>query len=311
MDLSPEASQAVASLVKVLWDIREDRKIFDLLLDHLAGLFSGTGGAVFLCKRRSGRLHKIKSLPREERWDSDTIAAFYRNQKPRLGADTIMAPVRVGDEVVGVLALAREGGFPPKAGKAATEILKIVGRALGARRRAEVLAAAGRLAGALARGVGPKDVAYRAFHSMRRFIDYDHGATLAARLNDETALVVARQVTWTNGKSDLVGTTFPFAWSRMAESPALHAASQAANVPWNALNTVREEGSPERLSSLAVALGAGRQPIGLVEVASSREGFFRESDITVLDAFAPYLAWCLGAQHGFKTEKAPQEGGHT
>lgn len=293
MRLSPEASQVVARIVKVLWGVAEDRKIFALLLDEIASLFDCTRGAVFLHKRASDSLHKVKSLSEGERWDETTLMQFFRNQKPALAADAIMAPVRVGDDVVGVLALGKDAALAEGAGKVATEILRVVGRSLGARRRMMVLVDANRHARALAEGVTPKNVAYRIFHGMRRFIDYDHGATLVAKMDDDTWRVIARQVAWGKGKSDIVGRTLGFAWPRIQDGASTVLHGETCGAPWTPLAALREEASPEKGSSMVAVFTSGERPIGLVELASTRSGFFRQSDVAVVEAYRPCLTLCL------------------
>lgn len=295
MRLSSEASQAVARIAKVIWSVADDRKVFGLVLSEASSLFASTRGTIFLHKRASDSLYKVKSLRGGERWDQATLRAFFRNEKPELEADVIMAPVRVGDDVAGVLGLGGEAPFVGGAGKMATEMLKVVGLSLGARKRVAVLDDANRHARALAEGLSAKDTTYRVLHGLRRFIDYDHGATLVAKTGDDTARIMARQITWTKGKSDVVGGRVAFPWAEIPEQAEVALENEINHRPWNALASVREKASPKKGSRMIAVLTTGGRPIGLVELASTRGGFFRESDRAILDAYKPCLTLSLRA----------------
>jgi hypothetical protein len=293
MRLSQEASEIVTRLAKQIPDVREERKAFALILDGLASLCDCTRGTLFLHRRRSDTLYKVRSLKDAETWDMKTVIEFYRNEKPELREDTIMAPVRAGEDVVGVVALARDGGFKRGAGKIATEILRIAGKMLGSRRHVALLETESAMAGAVLRGVAPKDVTYRIFHVLRRFIDYNHGATLLERVDDNTCRVVARQVAWTEGKSDIVGGTCPFPWQELfPESQGLVPSRDVVMTDY-AFTHVREEGSPARLSVMVGPLVHLGHLIGCVEVSSTRANFFVDKDTLILSRFLPYLCWCL------------------
>jgi hypothetical protein len=204
-----------------------------------------------------------------------------------------MAPVRVGEDVVGVLVLVKDGPFEPGAGKTATEILRIVGTMLGQRRHMAVGESECEVGRAVLRGVGPKDITYRVFHQLRRFIDYDHGATLIERLDQGRGRVLARQVTWTSGRSDIVGKVVPFAWDDLEQ--AISVMSEPYQVPSLAetVGSAAEEGSPPKLSSMLGMLGPASEVIGCVEVSSRRRMFFVDKDTQILSRFVPYLTWCL------------------
>jgi hypothetical protein len=293
MRLSAEASEAVTRLAREIPDVREERKAFALILDTLASLFNCTNGALFLHRRRSDTLYKVRSVKDAESLDMKTVIAFYRNEKPDLEEDTIMAPVRVGGEVAGVVALTRDAGFERGAGKIATEILRIAGKLVGGRRHAAVLEAETGIAGAILKGVAPTDVIYRVFHVLRRFIDYDLGATLLGRVDDNTCRVVARQVAWTEGKSDIVGLTASFPWQELPREQHGFVVPADTMMLREALCPIKEEALPDRLSTMLGPLGHHEHPIGCVEVSSRRANFFVDKDTHILSRFLPYLCWCL------------------
>lgn len=260
-----------------------------------------------------------------EAWDPSVLLSFYRNEKPVLPAEIIMAPVRAGNEVIGVLVLERGEGFERGAGKAATEMLKVAGAILGERRRRRRLEVACGAGGALARGVRPKDVIYRILHGARRLIDYDHGATVFARVDDCAAEIIAQQVAWAAGKGSLVGKRIDLDWSEV-EGEMILAGEQggkgwvetggrcwsqdgdAAGADgirgkdqglaglegiWDVVRGVKEKGAPEKRSGLLVPLTSARGTIGLLEIASARSAFFRASDLDAARVLAPYLVLCL------------------
>jgi hypothetical protein len=128
---------------------------------------------------------------------------------------------------------------------------------------------------------------------LRRFIDYDHGATLVAKIDDSTGRVMARQSAWAGGKSDLVGKTLAFPWAEIPETGRLVLGGETDLGPCNALVSVRESGSPWKRSIMLAALSLRGGPAGLVELASTRDSFFRGSDRAALEAYLPCLTLCV------------------
>jgi hypothetical protein len=300
MRLPPDASQVVVGIVKEAARAADWRKAFILLLRGMLALFDCDAGAVFLYRRSKDCLYKAKAVG-DAAWDTGILLSFYRNLKPALPADTIMAPVRRGNEVIGVMVLRRQGEFPRGAGRIATEALKIVGGVLAERRRTALAYAENGISGAILRGLPWKDVTYRVFHQLRRFIDYDHSATLWLRTGEREGTVVARQVAWTKGKSRNVGLTAGLPWEAIGElsSPAVLGESGSVNgrQAWEPLRSHVEDGAPPKRSALVGRLTAGEALAGCVEIAGSRPNFFLDKDITVLSRFLPHLSWCLAQSH--------------
>ena len=311
--LSPEASQVVCRVVKAVGGIALDRKVLCLLLDETASFLSANRGAIFVYSRRSNSLIKVRSLPPGELWDQATLLSFFRNEKPVLPREIIMAPVRAGREIIGVLALEKEGGFAPGAGKIVTEMLKISGIVMGERRRRRALEIAWGAGEALARGLRKKDVIYRILHGARRLIDYDHSATVFARVAGSAAEIVAQQVAWAAGKGFLVGKRIGLDWCDLPAdiSPVgrgyerNECAQPDTGRLWESIRTVKEDAAPDKQSALLVpltglrrgALGGpltgSRGNVGLLEIASGRPAFFRSSDLEAARILAPYLVTCL------------------
>ena len=293
MRLPSEASEVVTRLAKEIPAVRHERKAFALVLEGLASLLDSSKGTLFLYRRARAALYKVRSLSDEEAWDMDTVMRFYLNEKPDLPSDTIMAPVRAGQRVLGVVALSRPAGFEPGAGKIATEILRIAGRLLESRRRVALVEAEAAIGGAVLKRVRPKDIVYRIFHALRRFIDYDHGATLLAQATDGTGYIAARQTAWGGGKSGIVGETVDFPWEVLPASERAFVIAEPEAALVEVLAAIREEGSPPKRSMMVGALVEGGVHMGCVEVSSTRANFFVDNDTRVLSRFLPYLCWCL------------------
>jgi hypothetical protein len=293
MHLPSEASQAAVKMLKAVSRVREDRKVFALVLEGLAGLYACESGTIFTFRRATGELHKVTSLKTGETWDMEAVLSFFRNEKPFLPTDTIMAPVRSGPEVIGVVALRKSAGFERGAGRIATEILKLVGSVLAVRQEIAVSTAESSIARAALAGVSPKDVIYRALHQLRRFIDHSHGGTVIAKHDDRTGMVAARQVAWTKGKSQIVGARLPIMWQDLPLAFVDVVSGSAHTSVWEALASVREAGSPPKRSMLVASLQAEGDIIGCIELASRQVDFFLDKDKTVLSRFLSYLSWCL------------------
>jgi hypothetical protein len=292
MQLSPDVSQVLADLVKQTSRVREERKVWSLTLHAVALHFEATAGALFLYGRATGVLHKAKSVGGGHGWRGQTLLDFFHNRKPELPEQVIMAPVRVGRRVVGVLALERPSGFHKGAGKEVTEVLKVLGRWIGYRRDLAEQSAECGISRAILSCVRAKDVTYRILHQLRRFIDYDHGATVLGVANGLSGRVLARQVAWTKGRSGLVGSAVSLEWRELPPGPGVVILDQAASSLWASLEVVREDGSPPKKSIMIGCLVAQGERSGIVEVSSRHPGFFLDKDVTLLSRFLPYLAWC-------------------
>jgi hypothetical protein len=293
MRLSSESSYVLADLLGAIAGVREERKVWCLTLTAIASHLGADSGAIFLHKRSLDRLYKIRSLGEGEGWDMEIVLDFFHNRRPRLDETAIMAPVRAGRRVIGVLALGRGRPFERGAGKEATEMLKAVGYWTGVRQDLARQQAECATARAILQGVGSKDLSYRILHHLRRFIDYNHGATLIGVAGTATGRVLARQVAWDKGKSDLIGLEFPLTWKQVPFDGRAVILSPGEALLKTELSEVREPGSPAKKAILIGPLASHGTGFGLVEIASSRPGFFGESDAAILGRFMPYLAWCV------------------
>ena len=313
--MSCEAAGVVAQLARAVPEIRETRKVFGLELALVGSLLGAASGTLYVLRRGTGQLYKVKSFaagggtadrslaqgdPAQasgtEPWDMALVTKFFRNEKPHLEAGVVMAPVRVGTEVVGVLALARRDGFASGAGKTATEILRIVGGLLADRRRAAVLEAEASVGRAIARGVARRDVIYRILHQLRRFLDYDHGATVVECLDHATGRVAARQVAWRQGKSDVVGRTFGLPWDEFQSQGAASVEHGSLAGVRDALSGIAEAGAPSKGSMIVIRIAVDSRVLGCLEIASQRPGFFGDRDLAIATQFLTYLSWCLSEE---------------
>ena len=139
----------------------------------------------------------------------------------------------------------------------------------------------------------PKDVAYRMLHQLRRFIYYDHGATVLGALDEATGRVLARQVAWTKGRSDLVGEPVSIGWEDLPPGPDAAVLTQATSSLWVMLERLREDRSPPKKSIMIGSLTDDGERLGLIEISSSAADFFLDNDTATLSKFLPYLTWCL------------------
>ena len=283
----------LAGLFKELAAVREERKALSIILRTVTRALECDAGTIFLYRRARAGLHKAKSVSRDETWDTGVVKRFFLNEKPGLPEDVVMAPVRVGKHVVGVLALRKSGGFDRGAGRVATEVLKTAGSVLGWRRQIAFAAAMDSVAQAALRGVAAKDVVYRVFHQLRRFIDYDHGGTLVEHTGVGTGRILARQMAWAKGRSDIVGKHVAVPWTDMgAEQPTIVTPSDRSSI-WTSIVTMSEEAAPDKGSALIGLVRCGNAVCGLVEISSRRRSFFLDTDIRILSRFIPYLSWAL------------------
>jgi hypothetical protein len=292
MQLSPDVSRVLAGLIKQVARVRQDRKIWALTLDALASHY-GAAGTVLLYRKREGDLYKVRSVGKQVRWDEQPLLDFFHNRKPELDATVVMAPVRLGNRVIGVLALARTDPFLRGAGREATEVLKVIGLWMGWRRDLALREAECATGRAILGRVAPKDVAYRILHQLRRFIDYNHGASVLGFAGEGSARVLARQIAWMEGRSDMVGKAVEIRWSSIPKGPGGSILREGVSPLWNELERVKEAEAPPKKSIMIVRLADDDGDVGLVDVSSTIPVFFLDNDLEVLSRFLPYLTWCV------------------
>jgi hypothetical protein len=290
MLLPPDAAQTLTRVLALIRRTKEERKILSLTLRGLASLFGCPRGAIYLYDRAGNTLRKACGIDAEGTWDLATVRSFYFNEKPALPPCLIMAPVRAGDSVIGVLALEADAPIRAGAGRTATAVLSLLGEALARRREIAMLEAETSIARAALRGGRPADVIYRILHEIRRTVDYDHGASVLRREGDG-ARVVARQVAWSKGRSDIVGRRYPLAWDGLGLK--VEGLTRAGGEVWAQISEVREASSPTKRSILLGPVADGSGAIGCVELSATRADFFVDMDAAILTRFLPYIRWCL------------------
>lgn len=266
-----------------------ERKLLTMALRSIHRYFECDASSIFLWKRSRSILTKICGNG-EHMWDSETLFAFFHNRKPHLPDDIVMAPVRRGNNVIGVLALRRENGFEKGDGKITTEFLRIFGCLLGLALQSRISRMCLRLNCAMSLAVSPKDIIYRVMHNLRRLIDYDHGATLLLRKGDHSGYVFARQVAWKKGKSEIVGREIDIDWSGFA-SPGIRL---IRDDDWlmDVLRSLSEDGAPPKKTSIIEFIFDDGEPIGLFEIGSAKFDFFVDKDLEILDRFFPIIDAC-------------------
>lgn len=269
----------------------EESTLLRLVLRSIHTCFDCDASAIFLWKRSKSTLTKICGIG-EHDWDIETLVAFFHNKKPELPHQIVMAPLRRGEVVVGVLGLVKNRGFERGVGKIATEFLKITGClfSIAAESRAQWMGF--RLNQAICNGVNPKDVIYRIMHDLRKLIDYDHGATLVLRESPFSGRVVARQVGWKKGKSEIVGKVIDIDWSDCFRGVRL-IAQDDRHIGF--VRHLSEESAPLKKQSIIGFIWDVDEPIGLLEIGSSRFDFFVDNDLKIVERFLPIVNLCVKA----------------
>ncbi len=266
----------------------EERTLLNLALRSIHRSFQCDASSMFLWKRSRSILTKVCGNG-DYCWDSETLVAFFHNTKPHLPEDIVMAPVRRGENVIGVLALWKSDGFEKGVGKIATEFLRIFGCLLGLALQSRISNMCLRLNQAMSSSVSTKDILYRAMHDLRRLIDYDHGATLLLRNGASSGYVFARQVAWKKGKSDIVGRMIDIDW----EAFGARTARLVRDGPiMDLLKELSEEDAPAKKSSIVAFIFEGDEPIALFEIASARFDFFVDNDLMIVERFLPIVDVC-------------------
>lgn len=267
----------------------EEHTLLKLILRAIHNCFDCDASSLFLWKRSKSSLTKVCGIGDYE-WDDRFLVAFFHNQKPQLPEQIVMAPLRRGRMVAGVVALARKRGFQKGVGRIATEFLKITGCFLGMAEESRIQKMCFRLNQAISSGVNPKDVIYRIMHDLRKLIDYDHGATLLLRKDSFSGVVVARQVGWKKGKSEIVGRMIKIDWSDWFREVRVIDEDQRLI---ESVTDLCEKDGPLKKQSIVGFILDDDEPMGLFEIGSSQSDFFVDKDLRIVERFLPIVQICV------------------
>ena len=185
--------------------IDDSIKLHKTALAQAARYFSAARGAVVLRNPVSGALTTY-GWGEDGGWDDRTLHAFIDLERPALPATDILAPLLIGERAAGLIALRREGGFPPGAGRFLARLGRKLGHEAGLRDERRVQRAVDQIKERTLRDLRPQDLFYQILHGLRTLTRYDHSSALLIAEEDGARLVLhAEQVAWTKGKSRRIG----------------------------------------------------------------------------------------------------------
>ncbi|HET8948129.1 MAG TPA: ATP-binding protein, partial [Candidatus Polarisedimenticolia bacterium] len=270
---------------ELLERIDDPVKLLKTALAQVARFFGAASGAIVLRDPVSGALRAHRWGGDGAVWDDATLNAFIDLERPAIPATDILAPLVVGERAAGLVALRREGGFAPGAGRFLVRVGRKIAHEAGLREEWRVQRAVDQIKERTLRALRPQDLFYQILHGLRTLTRYDHSSALLIAEEDEGHLVLhAEQVAWTKGKSRRIGKRIrvprelraglhrpgaePFAWSapprskKKGAAPGSTPTSTPSPLPQDA---PAAEGAGTTASQAALAQllrwgGRGREP---------------------------------------------------
>jgi two-component system NtrC family sensor kinase len=191
---------------ELLERVEDPVKLLKTALAQTARFFGAESGAIVLRDPVSGALRAHRWGRDGALWDDATLNAFIDLERPAIPATDLLAPLVVGERAAGLVALRREGGFPPGAGRFLVRIGRKVAHEAGLREERRMQRAVDQIKERTLRALRPQDLFYQILHGLRTLTRYDHSSALLIAEEDEGHLVLhAEQVAWTKGKSRRIG----------------------------------------------------------------------------------------------------------
>ena len=312
---------------ELLERIDDPVKLLKTALAQVARFFGAASGAIVLRDPVSGALRAHRWGGDGAVWDDATLNAFIDLERPAIPATDILAPLVVGERAAGLVALRREGGFAPGAGRFLVRVGRKISHEAGLREERRVQRAVDQIKERTLRALRPQDLFYQILHGLRTLTRYDHSSALLIAEEDEGHLVLhAEQVAWTKGKSRRIGKRIrvphelraglhrpgaePFAWSAPPRTKKKGASSRSpsTSLPQDAA-VLKGAGTATSQDALAQLLrwgGRGREPweesllvatlhhdgslLGVLKIAAQRRRAFGAAEARAVGAVLRHVA---------------------
>jgi two-component system NtrC family sensor kinase len=313
---------------ELLERIDDPVKLLKTALAQVARFFGAESGAIVLRDPVSGGLRSHRWGRDGVVWNDATLNAFIDLERPALPATDILAPLVVGERAAGVVALRREGGFAPGAGRFLVRVGRKISHEAGLREERRVQRAVDQIKERTLRALRPQDLFYQILHGFRTLTRYDHSSALLIAEEDEGHLVLhAEQVAWTKGKSRRIGKRIrvprelraglhrpgaePFAWSAPPRAKKKGAAGGSAPGALVQATSRAPGGTSAKTSEEGVAQllrwgGRGREPaeesllvatlhhdgslLGVLKIAAQRRRAFGPPEARAVGAVLRHVA---------------------
>jgi two-component system NtrC family sensor kinase len=292
-----------AHFVEKLGRVTTSPKIHRFALRETARFFGACEGCIALCDR-PGRLPRIETETKQKaQWDLDLFADFIRNRRPAIPRTLLLAPLRIKNRTLGLIALRRDDDFLGIEAKFLCRLAARVSEELTAREEKRLLTVRARISRDIMRGLRPKDVFYKLLDGLEELLGYDHSAAILILDSEKDVFVVqAEKITWHKGKSDLIGlelpanpevnsflfsTSSPMTFSRTDGGEWETTASPHCATVLRLLDYNRGRPLPSENALIFAPLRSRGELLGLLKISSCLSQAFAGDDLQTVQQFLP------------------------
>jgi len=283
--------------------VTTNAKLYRFALREIARFFRASEGCIVLHERARDTARIEAETKQKREWDLNLFVDFIKNRRPAIPPDLILAPLRVRNKVVGLIAIRGEERFAKADGKFLCRLADRVSRELTAREELRLLTVRARISKDILRGLRPKDVLYKLLDGLEELLGYDHSAAILFLDGEKSAFKVqAEKITWRKGKSDQIGLELPSDADTnrfLLKSSEPFTFNRSADGDWRAwgspdylrvmeiLDYNKVRSIPVENSIICAPLRSRGELLGLLKVSSRVREAFDGDDVRVVQEFLP------------------------
>jgi signal transduction histidine kinase len=287
--------------------IHNPRKMLIHAIRSAAEMLEADAGAVAVLSHNHRNVELVYSDPRSEEWNVGLMSDFIKGKRPTIPADLVIAQITRRGRVWGALAVKRkQKQVSGDTVKALQKVSQVLGERISAWDDTKLRQLRSRIEHKIANRQEPKDIIYDILHGLRSLIRYDHSASfLIARDSSEPLTLIAEQIAWTKGKSNLIGLKLPVDGCPTAEL-ATNGVRLFLNVDdcWldhngNAAsplaklldyNTRTSAEVPREQAMITAIVHTPDNSTGILRVASKSREALGRFEAAIIDQFTPLLS---------------------
>ena len=194
-----------------LQETREPKQSLRLALRSTREFFEASQGCVAALQPGRSEVSLLVMLPKDARWDLESLTRFVRHQHPPVQPHILMGPVRRRGAAWAVMAVMREQRpFDHEDGRLLVRVAAAVSAAVHEVDRERLRGVRDRIDRKIMEQILPKDLFYQILDGLRSLTHYDHSSALFIRDEDGDALrLVAEQISWKKARSRRIGLRIP------------------------------------------------------------------------------------------------------
>ncbi|HEX5043273.1 MAG TPA: ATP-binding protein [Candidatus Polarisedimenticolaceae bacterium] len=273
--------------------------------------FGASQAAIAVARPGEREAELLLTLPDGGGWDLALLAAFIGNRYPAIPPDMLVAPLRRGGRTWAAIALRGVRPFDRGAIRPLLEIASAVSESIERIDLERMIEVRDRIDRKMMERLRSKDLFYQILDGLRSLTRYDHSSALL--IQDETGMLqlVAEQIAWRKAKSqriglcclpltpevrDLIGSGEVFGFEREGDDwrewrgrPVTPLADLLD------YNRADETGHPEarERSMLCAPLATGDGLLGVLKIASRRNGTFGPYEAGLVERFRSHVALAI------------------